>query len=104
MSIVRNVPRENSTANTPTKTTNRNVPTNDTEVVNTSVPPPAPDSDSIVTSRPETRPVAGAAETRTITADPTVNTNVVRAVMTRTRRRSTLTSSALKVAIIVLLQ
>jgi hypothetical protein len=38
-SIVRKVPRENSTATAPTKTTKRKVPANDTAVVNTSVAP-----------------------------------------------------------------
>jgi hypothetical protein len=40
-SIVRNIPRENSTATAPTKTTKRNVRAKDTAVVKTSVPPPA---------------------------------------------------------------
>jgi hypothetical protein len=53
------VPRENSTATTPTKTTNRKVPAKETAVVKTSVPPPACESDATVTPRPDRGEVLG---------------------------------------------
>ena len=79
------MPRENSTATAPTKTTNRNVPAKDIAVEHL-VPPPASASSANV------RPLSAGfvvweAEASTIAAEPIEKISVVTAVTISTRRR-----------------
>jgi hypothetical protein len=86
-SMVRTVPRENSTAMAPTKMTNTKVPAKDAPLVKTSLPPPAADSALIVVPWPKPgRFAAGSADARTTAAVPIENRTVATVAITRTPR------------------